>query len=343
MSCFIIAEAGVNHNGSVERALMLVDAAAKAGADAVKFQTFRAEQLVVRGAPKAEYQSRNSGAGDQYSMLKALELPSEAYPLLFERCRTRHIEFMSTPFDIESAHMLCELGMRRLKVPSGEITNLPFLDAVGRLGLPIILSTGMSTLPEVKEAVDRIGRARSGSGHLMSGDALVLLHCTSNYPAAPEEANLRAMVTLHETFEVPAGYSDHTQTLSIPVAAAALGAAVIEKHFTLDCTLPGPDHNASLDPPSFASMVKMVREVEAGLGTGTKEPVASELPIRDLVRRSVTVTRSVRSGEALEAADLALLRPGSGIAPRELGAVIGRRAARDLEAGTTLHWNDLLS
>ena len=342
MSCFIIAEAGVNHNGSVERALMLVDAAAEAGADAVKFQTFRAEQLVVRGAPKAEYQSRNSGAGDQYSMLKALELPGEAYPLLFERCRTRHIEFMSTPFDIESASMLCELGMRRLKVPSGEISNLPFLETIGALGLPVILSTGMSTLPEVKEAADTIERARSTSGHRIDGEALILLHCTSNYPAAPEDANLRAMLTLRETFGVPAGYSDHTQVLSIPVAAAALGAAAIEKHFTLDRSLPGPDHKASLDPAAFARMVKMIREVEVGLGTGAKEPVASELPIRDLVRRSVTLTRTRRAGEALLATDLALLRPGHGIAPRDLGAVIGRKAARDLEAGTTLTWNDLV-
>ena len=195
MGCFIIAEAGVNHNGSVERALMLVDAAAETGADAVKFQTFRAEQLVVRGAPKAEYQSRTSDAGDQYSMLKALELAPAAHAALVERCRQRNIEFMSTPFDLESAHMLCGLGMRRLKVPSGEITNLPFLEGIGALGLPVILSTGMSTLSEVKDAVGTITRAQSLSALRMSGEALTLLHCTSNYPAAADEANLRAMVS----------------------------------------------------------------------------------------------------------------------------------------------------
>lgn len=275
-------------------------------------------------------------------MLKALELPSDAYPLLFERCRARHIEFMSTPFDLESARMLCELGMQRLKVPSGEITNLPLLEGMAALRRPIILSTGMSALPEVSEAVEAIRGAQGISSRGATGQTLTLLHCTSNYPAQPEEANLRAMVTLRETFAVPAGYSDHTQGLSIPVAAVALGAAVIEKHFTLDCSLPGPDHKASLDPPAFALMVKMIREVEAGLGTGAKEPVASELPIRDLVRRSVTLARAVRAGEALVAADLTLLRPGHGIAPRELAGVVGRKAARDLEAGTTLTWSDLL-
>jgi len=342
MSCFIIAEAGVNHNGSVEQALALVDAAAKAGADAVKFQTFRAEQLVVRGAPKAEYQSRNSEAGDQYSMLKALELPSEAYAVLFERCRARKIEFMSTPFDAESAQMLCALGMERLKIPSGEITNWPLLQGLGALGLPIILSTGMSTLTEVKEAVGVIRAVQSRNVPAIPGEPLILLHCTSNYPAAPGEANLHAIVTLREAFQVPVGYSDHTQVLSIPVAAAALGAAVIEKHFTLDCSLPGPDHRASLEPRAFARMVGMIREVTAGLGSGIKEPVPSELPIRDLVRRSVTVARPVRAGDTLDAADLALLRPGTGIVPRELSVVIGRRAARDLEAGATLKWDDLL-
>lgn len=342
MSCFIIAEAGVNHNGSVDQALALVDAAAEAGANAVKFQTFHAEQLVVRGAPKAEYQSRNCEAEDQYSMLKALELPDDAYRVLFERCRARSIEFMSTPFDLDSAHMLCELGIQRLKVPSGEITNLPFLEDIAALGLPLIVSTGMSTLSEVSDAVETIRGTRSRGGSRASGEALILLHCTSNYPAAPEEANLRAMVTLRETFEVPAGYSDHTQALSIPVAAVALGAAVIEKHFTLDCSLPGPDHKASLDANAFALMVKMIREVEAGLGTGAKEPVANELPIRDLVRRSVTLVRAVRAGDTLQAEDLALLRPGTGIAPRNLGTIPGRRAARDLEPGTTLTWGDLV-
>jgi sialic acid synthase SpsE len=254
----------------------------------------------------------------------------------------RDVEFMSTPFDLDSADMLAKLGMRRVKVPSGEITNLPLLEGIAGLELPIILSTGMSTLVEVTEAVDTIRAAQRRSGAASVRDALILLHCTSNYPAAPDEVNLRAMMTLLDNFAVPVGYSDHTQGLATPVGAVALGAVVLEKHFTLDCSLPGPDHRASLEPPFFGQMVQMIREVESALGTGIKAPVPSELPIRDLVRRSVTITRHVRTGEALRASDLALLRPGTGISPRELGAVVGRRVARDLDAGTTLMWNDLL-
>jgi N-acetylneuraminate synthase len=340
--CFIIAEAGVNHNGSVELALKLVDAAADAGADAVKFQTFRAEALVVPGAPKAAYQVANSTGSDQFSMLRALELKPEAYAQLRDRCTARGIEFMSTPFDLESALWLAGLGMKRIKIASGELTNLPLLRGLAGLGLPLVLSTGMSTLDEVAEAVRAIGAQAQGREAAATPPRLTLLHCTSNYPAAEEDVNLRAMLTLRDTFGLPVGYSDHTGGTAVALAAAALGASVIEKHFTLDQEFPGPDHRASLEPEAFAQMVQGIRAVEIALGNGVKEPRPAELPVRDLVRRSVTLTRAVCAGEALHPDHLALLRPGTGIAPRDLPAVAGRRAARDLDAGATLRWEDLL-
>jgi sialic acid synthase SpsE len=226
--------------------------------------------------------------------------------------------------------MLVELGVKRLKVGSGEITNIPFLGALGELGLPLIVSTGMADMDEVAEAVAALPRER-----------LTLLHCTSNYPAAPEDVNLRAMTSLRERFSLPVGYSDHTEGTAIAVAAAALGATVIEKHFTLDRGLPGPDHRASLAPDALTRMVADIRAVEAGLGDGVKAPRPAELPVRELVRRSVTLVRARRRGERIAAEDLALLRPGRGIAPKDLGRVAGKRAARDIAAGSTLVWEDL--
>lgn len=338
MSCFIIAEAGVNHNGSEALAMALVEAAAKAGADAVKFQTFNADKLVRPGAAKAEYQERETGSGDQHSMLRALELPANAYPRLLGHCNELGIEFMSTPFDEEAADFLCELGMRRIKVPSGELTNHPFLRYLAAKGLPIILSTGMSSLDEAIEAVNVI----KDTWRLCRADAmLAVLHCTSNYPAEPEDVNLRAMQTLGDACQLPVGYSDHTDGIAVAIAATALGATVLEKHFTLDRELPGPDHKASLEPEMFARMIREIRIVERSLGNGVKQPRPAELPVRDLVRRSVTLACPVKSGQALTAADLVLLRPGNGIPPRELDRVIGRRAARDIAAGTTLEWGDL--
>jgi N-acetylneuraminate synthase len=330
VKCFVIAEAGVNHNGSEELASKLVEAAAKSGADAVKFQTFSPEKLVAPGAQTAAYQRQNTGATDQLEMLKALALPDAAYARLKKRADERGIEFMSTPFDLESARMLVELGVKRLKVGSGEITNIPFLGALGELGLPLIVSTGMADMDEVAEAVAALPRER-----------LTLLHCTSNYPAAPEDVNLRAMTSLRERFSLPVGYSDHTEGTAIAVAAAALGATVIEKHFTLDRGLPGPDHRASLAPDALTRMVADIRAVEAGLGDGVKAPRPAELPVRELVRRSVTLVRARRRGERIAAEDLALLRPGRGIAPKDLGRVAGKRAARDIAAGSTLVWEDL--
>jgi N,N'-diacetyllegionaminate synthase len=335
--CFVIAEAGVNHNGSLELALQLIDAAAGAGADAVKFQTFKAERLVARGAPTAEYQAKNTGATDQHAMLTSLELPDAAYPALLERCKARGIEFMSTPFDGDSARQLAGYGVRRIKVGSGDVTSFAFLEEIAALKLPVILSTGMSTLDEVAEAVE-LFHAQWGT----LGDKLTLLHCTSNYPAREEDVNLRAMGTLQERFRLPTGYSDHTQGSSVALAAVALGATVLEKHLTLDRGLPGPDHRASLDPAAFTRMVRELREVEAALGSAEKKPSAAELPVRDIARRSVALRRPVRQKDVVRKEDLTLLRPGTGIAPRELARVVGRRAARDLEAGVLLAWSDLL-
>jgi N-acetylneuraminate synthase len=332
VKCFVIAEAGVNHNGSEALALRLVEAAAECGADAVKFQTFAADKLATAGAQAAEYQRANAGAADQLSMLKKLELPAESFRRLKARADALGIEFMSTPFDAESARMLVELGMRRIKVPSGEITNLPFLEELAAFGLPLIVSTGMADMEEVAQAVAAVGAARS---------RLTLLHCTSNYPALPEDVNLRAMATLRERFSLPVGYSDHTDGTAIAIAAAALGAVAIEKHFTLDRDLEGPDHKASLAPEALRRMVQDIRAVEAGLGNGVKAPRPNELPVRDLVRRSVTLRRARRAGERIAAEDLVLLRPGSGIAPKDLARVAGKRAVRDLPAGATLAWEDL--
>lgn len=339
MGCFVIAEAGVNHDGSEVLALRLIEAAAAAGADAVKFQTFHAERLTTAAAAKADYQREQTGAGSQLAMLRALQLPDAAFARLRERCEGLGIEFMSTPFDPQAADMLIALGMRRIKAPSGEITNLPLLRHLAGLQRPLILSTGMSSLEEVDEAVQTIRSEWERRG-FASADALTLLHCTSNYPAAAQDVNLRAMLTLRETFGVPVGYSDHTQGTAVAVAAVALGATVIEKHFTLDRQLPGPDHRASLEPDALAGMIRDIRDIEAALGSGVKQPAPSELSVRDVVRRSVTLTRSVRAGEALRSEDLALLRPGTGIPPRDLDAVKGRRLARDLPAGTTLRWSD---
>jgi N-acetylneuraminate synthase len=336
--CYVIAEAGVNHNGSVERAHQLVDAASRAGADAVKFQTFRSEALVAAGTPRAAYQARNAGEGDQLSMLRTLELPVQAYPGLYRHCLDSGIEFLSTPFDDASAAMLVELGMRKIKVASGEITNFPLLRALARLRRPIILSTGMATLDEVREAIAVLDAQWGGK----RGDGfLTLLHCTSNYPADPADVNLRAMVTMREAFGLPVGYSDHTAGTAVAVAAAGLGATVIEKHFTLDRSLPGPDHKASLEPDELARMVGEIRIVGRALGSATKQPAPSELPVRELVRRSVTLARDLRPGEVIGAADVVLRRPATGIAPRELEKVVGRRAARALAAGTILQWADL--
>jgi len=341
--CLVIAEAGVNHNGSLELAHRLVELAAEAGADVVKFQTFKAEQLASRHAPKAAYQVDQTGGGDQLAMLRQLELPLEAFAELAAHCRERGIAFLSTPFDIESANALIAMGMNRLKLPSGELTNAPLLRALAATGLPLIVSTGMASLDEVEQAIGWIAEARRAAGHSAPlAEVLTLLHCTSNYPTALADVNLRAMVTLAERFALPVGYSDHTAGTLVAPLAVAMGATVIEKHFTSDRNLPGPDHQASLEPAALAQLVADIRAAEAALGSPIKAPVAAELEVRRAARRSVTLLRDRPAGAVLAAADLALQRPGDGIAPVDLEQVLGRRLKAALAAGHTLQWSDLV-
>lgn len=338
---FIIAEAGVNHDGDESRALELVAVAAACGADAVKFQTFAADKLVARGTAKAAYQEAATGEGDQHSMLRRLELSPAAFARIAAACSAQDIEFMSTPFDEEAADLLVGLGMRRIKVPSGELTNLPFLRFLAAKGLPLILSTGMADMTEIGRAVEAVRETWRAQGLAMGPEALTVLHCTSNYPADVGDVNLRAMGTIAEGVGTAVGYSDHTLGVAVSVAAAALGATVIEKHFTLDKGLPGPDHKASLDPGELRMLVKQVRAVEVCLGSASKGPTPSELPIRALVRRSVTLARDLPEGSALRSEDLVLLRPGTGIEPDAITRVVGRRLRRALTAGSTLDWSDL--
>jgi N-acetylneuraminate synthase len=344
---FVIAEAGVNHDGSLERALALVDAAADAGADAVKFQTFRADELASAEARSAAYQARNTGATSQREMLRALELDEAAHRALARRCRERGLEFMSTAFDPASLALLTGMGVRRLKIPSGEITNPLLLEAVARTGLPVILSTGMCTLEEVREALGMFaaGCLPAAVPPLPASEALAraevhaalsarvtLLHCTTEYPAPVDEVNLRAMQTMADAFGLPVGYSDHTQGIAIPIAAAALGAVLVEKHFTLDRRLPGPDHKASLEPGELRDMVAGIRAVERALGTGRKEPTASELPNRAVARRSLVAARAIRAGEPFTRENLTVRRPGTGISASRYGEWLGRVATRPYAA-----------
>jgi N-acetylneuraminate synthase len=325
----VIAEAGVNHNGRLDLARRLVDVAADAGADVVKFQTFTADRLVTRAAAKAEYQQRAVGGdASQHAMLSGLELSESDHEALWSHCGDRGIEFVSTPFDAESARYLKRLGVRRLKISSGDVTDLPMLEVVGGLGLPVILSTGMADLGEVETAVATLRRAGCRE--------LSLLQCVSNYPAAPEAMNLRAMDTLARAFGVPVGLSDHTRGIAVALAAVARGATILEKHFTLDCSLPGPDHQASLEPHELKELVRAVREVETALGDGVKRPVASELPIRDVARKSLVAARDIAAGAALGVDDLVVLRPGTGLSPARLGEVLGRRTRTAIAAQTPL-------
>ena len=330
--CFIIAEAGVNHNGDVEMAKRLVDVAAEAGADAVKFQTFKAEQVVSAAAPKAEYQVETTGsAQSQLEMLQALELSREAHIELQAYCRERGVLFMSTPFDEGSADLLVELDVPVLKIPSGEVTSWPFLEYIARKGKPVIFSTGMSYLSEVEDAVRVLRQAGC--------DQMVLLHCVSNYPTDPADTNLRAMETMAAAFNVPVGYSDHTQGIEVPLAAVAMGASAIEKHFTLDRTLPGPDHRASLEPEELRAMVKGIRTVQIAFGNEKKAPAVSELPMRAIARRSLTALRNIPAGVPITQDMVGLRRPGTGIQPPDLPKVVGLVPVRPLDAGETLTWD----
>jgi N-acetylneuraminate synthase len=344
----VIAEAGVNHNGSLDMAVRLVDAAAASGADAVKFQTFSADRLATRSVAKADYQQRATGAGEsQYDMLKRLELDDAAHDALSHHCAEKGIEFLSTPFDAASADMLVErLGVNRLKVSSGDLTNAPLLLHLARTERPVILSTGMATLAEVEGALGVLAfgygdsRAapsqaafdaayRSPAGQAALAANIILLHCTSDYPAFPDDINLCAMDTLGAAFGLPVGYSDHTEGLTVSIAAAARGAVVIEKHFTLDRTLPGPDHRASLEPDELTELVRAVRAVESCLGRPLKAPAPSELATRAIARKAVVAATRIRRGECFTEANLTIKRAGAGLAPIAFWSLLGKPADRD--------------
>lgn len=338
---FIIAEAGVNHNGKEDLAMRLVDAASDAGADAVKFQLFDPDEL-AGGAPLASYQEGKDAWRDQHEMLTSLTLPKDAYRRIAAHAAERNIELIVTPFDIVSARFLLTLGLKTLKIPSGEVTNLPFLKDVAALGVDIILSTGMCSLAEVKEAVD-IFRATKVP--------LTLLHCVSAYPAPTDQINLRAMETLRQEFHVPVGYSDHTEGIAVALTAAALGAQVLEKHFTLDRTMPGPDHAASLEPGELTQMICIIKNEEAlkkvpilqeALGTGEKQCQPCEENVRSVARRSVVAARDLTKDQSLTAEMVAIRRPGTGIAPKFLQDVIGKKTKRVISVGTPLTFDMLL-
>lgn len=325
MSCvYIIAEAGVNHNGSLEVAKKLVHAAAEAGVDAVKFQTFKADTLVSRDAPKADYQKQTTDAAEsQYQMLKNLELSEEAHRELKTLCAELGVAFLSTPFDITDIPFLSVLDMPFFKVPSGAITDLPYLRAINAQKKPVLLSTGMATEDEVAAALK-----------LLPDCEVTLLHCTTEYPCPYDDVNLKAMQALKARFGLPVGYSDHTQGIEVSVAAAALGATVIEKHFTLDRTMEGPDHKASLEPGELRALVTSVRHVADALsGDGTKTPVEAERVIASVARKSIVAKRDIAGGEIFSADNLATMRPGTGISPMHWDEVIGRKAGRSFAKG----------
>ena len=321
---FVIAEAGVNHNGSLNLAKKLIDVAVDAGADAVKFQTFKADQMVSRSAPKAEYQKQTTLAVEsQFEMIKKLELDENAHREIICYCKEKNIMFLSTPFDHDSINLLSSFGMQIFKIASGEITNLRYLQHIGSLGKEVILSTGMADLGEIEDALEVL--VRSGTPK----EKITVLHATSEYPCPFEEVNLQAMQTIHAAFGVKVGYSDHTQGIEVPIAAVAMGACVIEKHFTLDCTMEGPDHKASLNPTDFKAMLSAIRNIEPALGDGVKRPTPSEVKNMPIARKSLVASKSIKAGEVLSADNIAEKRPGTGISPMQINEVIGRLAPHD--------------
>ena len=345
---FLIAEAGVNHNGSIELARKLVDAAVMAGADAVKFQSFVASSIVTAGASKAEYQITNTGSNEsQLEMLKKLELSHVQQRELFEYCKNKGIQFLSTPFDSASLNFLTvDLGLETIKVGSGELTNAPFLFEVARLAKNIILSTGMSTLDEVADALGVIAFVMTGSknpsvssfksalssseGKKAVASKVTLLHCTTDYPTVPSDVNLRAMLTLREKFDCQVGFSDHSVGIHLAVAAVAMGAKVIEKHLTIDRDLPGPDHKASLEPNEFKNLVDQVRALENAFGDGTKRPTEIELKNKKIARRSLVASKAIKAGDEFTSENVSIKRPGTGRSPFEYWSLLGTKATSDI-------------
>ena len=321
---FIIAEAGVNHNGSLDTAIQMVDAAVAAGADAVKFQTFKAEKVISANAPKAHYQEETTGAGEsQLEMVKRLELDEDAHKRLFAYCGEKSIQFLSTPFDLDSIDLLVRLGLGIFKIPSGDITNLPYLRKIGALGKRLIVSTGMADLGEIEDAL--VVLMKSGT----APEAITVLHCNTEYPTPFEDVNLSAMVTIKAAFPgIQMGYSDHTPGIEAPIAAVALGARVIEKHFTLNRKMECLDHRASLEPDELKSMVTAIRNIEKAMGNGIKKPSLSELKNKPIARKSVVAARDIAKDEVFTDENLTVKRPGTGITPMRWDEILGRKAAR---------------
>lgn len=324
MSITIIAEAGVNHNGDLHIAKLLVDKAKEVGADCIKFQTFISENLLSRHAEKAEYQKMRTDANEsQLEMLKKLELSFEEFIELNEYCKVKEIEFLSTAFDFDSIDFLSSLGMEKWKIPSGEITNLPYLVKIAKLHKPVILSSGMSTMEDIRVALQVL--TQHGT------EEVTVLHCTTDYPAPFDEVNLKAMRAIRHEFDVPVGYSDHTKGIEISIAAVAMGASVIEKHLTLDRTMAGPDHMASIEPEEFRQMVMAIRNVEVALGSGKKEPSASEKKNKDIARKSIVAKCDIRKGESFTEHNITVKRPGNGVSPMKWFEVLGKLAIRDFQ------------
>ena len=323
----IIAEAGVNHNGDIDLAKKLIEVAAEAGADLVKFQTFNANRLVTRTAKKATYQTQTTDSGEsQHEMLRRLELNTDMHKVLLDHCAIRNIGFFSTGFDIESIDLLLNLGQDHFKIPSGEITNLPYLRHIGQLGKATILSTGMATLGDIEAAIDVLEQAGTARAQI------TILHCTTEYPTPMNEVNLRAMQSIQAAFGVAVGYSDHTAGIEVAIAAVAMGATVIEKHFTLDRNLPGPDHKASLEPEELKAMVAAIRNIEIALGDGVKRLTPSEARNKPVARKSLVASQAIKAGESFSAQNIATKRPGTGISPMRWDEVMGRVASRDFAA-----------
>lgn len=321
MRTFIIAEAGVNHNGSLDVAIKMIDAAKEAGVDCIKFQTFRAIDLVSRKADKAEYQKiQTKNDESQLYMLQKLELSHSDFSILLQYCKGRDITFLSTPFDLHSIEFLQTLHMKYWKIPSGEITNLPYLIRIAQTHMPIILSTGMSTLAEIGDSLQALRKHGCGE--------VTLLHCTTEYPAPYAEVNLRSMETLRREFDVNVGYSDHTRGIEVPIAAVAMGATVIEKHFTLDREMEGPDHKASLEPDELKAMVSAIRNIEVALGSGEKKPSPSEIKNIPIARKSIIASRDIGKGEVFSTDNITTKRPGNGLSPMQWFEVLGKVSKR---------------
>lgn len=328
---FVIAEVGVNHNGDVGLAHRLIDAAATAGADAVKFQTFTPELLAAPGAPQADYQKATAPATSQVEMLASLALGETAYRELRAHADDIGLTFISSPFDESAVRLLHRLGLPAIKVPSGEVTNHGLLREIAATGAAIVMSTGMCTLEDIDAALEAVGDAR---------ERLALLHCVSTYPVEPRDCNLRAMLALRDRYHVPVGWSDHTDGIAVPIAAVALGADIVEKHITVDRSLPGPDHAASIEPDAFRAMVSGIRDATAALGDGIKAPTAAELTMANVARKSLHWRRGLGAGETVKVEDLIALRPGTGIPPSRLGDVVGRRTARETSPGSLVDTSD---